>query len=222
MSDHRLDKFTERSRKVLTDAQGEAQRLKHNYVGTEHLLLALVKEEEGLAAKTLVSLEVNLQKIIDAVVFIIGRGDRTVYGEIGLTPRMKKVIELAVDESTRLGSHYIGTEHLLLGLVREGDGVAAGVLDGLGVTLERLRAEITRLTHKDIPLKTNLSLTEPEKELIRTLGDWWNKYCALPNKLSGESEEVGAMVNNLHRVIMARVAERSNPEEFHLANDSNR
>ena len=128
----RFDKFTERARKVLTLAQEEAQRFNHNYIGTEHLLLGLVREGEGVAAHVLENLGVELNKVRSAVEFIIGRGDRPVIGEIGLTPRAKKVIELAVDEARRLNHHYIGTEHLLLGLVREGEGIAAGVLESPG------------------------------------------------------------------------------------------
>jgi ATP-dependent Clp protease ATP-binding subunit ClpC len=137
----RFDKFTERARKVLSLAQEEAQRFNHNYIGTEHLLLGLVREGEGVAAKVLNNLGVELNKVRSAVEFIIGRGDRIVLGDIGLTPRAKKVIELAVDEARRLNHHYIGTEHLLLGLVREGEGIAAGVLESLGVNLEKVRTQ---------------------------------------------------------------------------------
>jgi len=141
MSNDRFDKFTERARKVLTLAQEEATRFNHNYIGTEHLLLGLVREGEGVAAKVLSNLGVELNRVRSAVEFIIGRGDRMIVGEIGLTPRAKKVIELAVDEARRLGHHYIGTEHLLLGLVREGEGIAAGVLESLGVNLEKVRTQ---------------------------------------------------------------------------------
>ncbi len=137
----RFDKFTERARKVLSLAQEEAQRFQHNYIGTEHLLLGLVREGEGVAAKVLSNLGVDLEKVRKAVEDIIGRGDRVVLGEIGLTPRAKKVIELAVDEARRLNHHYIGTEHLLLGLVREGEGIAAGVLESLGVNLKKVRTQ---------------------------------------------------------------------------------
>ncbi len=116
----RFDKFTDRARKVLTLAQDEAQRFNHNYIGTEHLLLGLVREGEGVAARVLENMNVELSKVRTAVEFIIGRGDRPVVGEVGLTPRAKRVIELAIDEARRLGHNYIGTEHLLLGLVREG------------------------------------------------------------------------------------------------------
>jgi ATP-dependent Clp protease ATP-binding subunit ClpC len=109
------------------------------------LLLGLVREGEGVAAKVLSNLGIELTKVRSAVEFIIGRGERTVQGEIGLTPRAKKVIELAVDEARRLGHHYIGTEHLLLGLIREGEGIAAGVLESLGVNLEKVRSEVIKV-----------------------------------------------------------------------------
>src|SRR5690349_3046809 len=147
----KFDKFTERARKVLTLAQEEAQRFNHNYIGTEHLLLGLVREGDGVAARVLSNMGVQLPKVRSAVEFIIGRGETMVMGEIGLTPRAKKVIELAVDEARRLNHHYIGTEHLLLGLVREGEGIAAGVLESLGVNLERVRSETIRVLSQNLP-----------------------------------------------------------------------
>src|SRR3954468_20852078 len=141
----KFDKFTERARKVLTLAQEEAQRFNHNYIGTEHLLLGLVREGDGVAARVLNNMGVQLPKVRSAVEFIIGRGDQAPTGDIGLTPRAKKVIELAVDEARRLNHHYIGTEHLLLGLVREGEGIAAGVLESLGVNLEKVRAQVMQV-----------------------------------------------------------------------------
>src|SRR6185295_1342113 len=126
---------------VLTLAQDEAQRFNHNYIGTEHLLLGLVREGEGVAARVLENMNVELPKVRTAVEFIIGRGDRPVVGEVGLTPRAK----LAIDEARRLGHNYIGTEHLLLGLVREGEGIAAGVLESLGVNLDKVRHEVIRV-----------------------------------------------------------------------------
>lgn len=145
MNRDRFDKFTERARKVLSLAQEEAQRFQHNYIGTEHLLLGLVREGEGVAAHVLVNLGVQLNTVRQRVEFIIGRGDRIILGNIGLTPRAKKVIELAVEEARRLNHHYIGTEHLLLGLVSEGEGIASGVLESLGVNLERVRQETLRV-----------------------------------------------------------------------------
>ena len=141
MDRNRYDKFTERARKVLSLAQEEAQRFQHNYIGTEHLLLGLVRDGEGVAAKVLSNLGVELKEVRGAVEFMIGRGDRIVLGEIGLTPRAKKVIEFAVDEAHRLNHHYIGTEHLLLGLVREDEGIASKVLQSLGVNLEKVRTQ---------------------------------------------------------------------------------
>ena len=147
----RFEKFTERARKVLTLSQEEAQRFNHNYIGTEHILLGLIKEGDGVAVKVLTGLGVELEKIRQAVESSIGRGESTVSGEIGLTPRAKRVIELAVDEARRLHHNYIGTEHLLLGLLREGEGVAAGVLEGFGITLEKVRAEVVRLLSQNMP-----------------------------------------------------------------------
>ena len=140
-----FERFTERARKVMTFAQQEAERFKHNYIGTEHILLGLVREREGIAARVLSNLGVDLAKVRNAVEFIIGRGEHQVVGEIGLTPRAKSVLQLAVDEGRRLGHHYIGTEHLLLGLIREGEGIAAGVLESMGVSLERVRTEVLRV-----------------------------------------------------------------------------
>ncbi|MBI2852841.1 MAG: ATP-dependent Clp protease ATP-binding subunit [Chloroflexi bacterium] len=146
----RFDKFSERARRVLTSAQEEAQRLNHSYIGTEHLLLGLIREEEGVGAKVLVNLGVTLSKVRSAVEYIIGRGEKTVTGEIGLTPRAKRVIELAIDEARHLGHNYIGTEHLLLGLLHEGEGVAASVLESFGVTLEQARTEVGRVLTQGI------------------------------------------------------------------------
>jgi ATP-dependent Clp protease ATP-binding subunit ClpC len=144
----RFEKFSERARRVLSLAQEEAQRFNHNYIGTEHILLGLVRETEGVAARVLSSLGVDLNKVRSAVEFIIGKGDKPTEGEIGLTPRAKKVIELAVDEARRMSHTYIGTEHLLIGLLREGEGVAAGVLDSLGINLDKVRGETQNLLRK--------------------------------------------------------------------------
>ena len=141
----RFEKFSEKARRVLSLAQEEAQRFNHNYIGTEHILIGLVRETDGVAAKVLAKLDVELPKVRSSVEFIIGRGERAPTGDIGLTPRAKKVIELAVDEARRLGHNYIGTEHLLIGLMREGEGVPAGVLESLGVTLDKVRSETGKL-----------------------------------------------------------------------------
>ncbi|MEE8413964.1 MAG: ATP-dependent Clp protease ATP-binding subunit [Dehalococcoidales bacterium] len=137
----RFEKFSERARRVLTSAQEEAHNLNHSYIGTEHILLGLIREEDGMAGKILTNLGISLGKVRSAVEFIIGRGEKSSVGEIGLTPRAKRVIELAIDEARHLGHNYIGTEHLLLGLLHEGEGVAAGVLDSFGINLEQARTE---------------------------------------------------------------------------------
>jgi len=147
----RFEKFSERARRVLTLAQEEAQNLNHSYIGTEHILLGLVREEEGVAAKVLVSLGAGLSKVRASVEFVIGRGEKPSPAETGLTPRARRVIELAIDEARYLGHNYIGTEHLLLGLLREGEGIAAGVLDSFGITLERARTETERALSSGTP-----------------------------------------------------------------------
>ena len=160
----RFEKFSERARRVLSLAQEEAQRFNHNYIGTEHILLGLVRETEGVAARVLSGLGVDLSKVRSAVEFIIGRGEKPAQGEIGLTPRAKKVVELAVDEARRMNHTYIGTEHLLIGLLREGEGVAAGVLESLGVTLEKVRTE----THRILSNSSTGSGTQSSRTGTRT------------------------------------------------------
>jgi ATP-dependent Clp protease ATP-binding subunit ClpA len=171
----RFDKFTERARNVLTLAQDEAQRFNHNYIGTEHLLLGLVREGEGVASRVLENMNVELTKVRTAVEFIIGRGDRPPVGEVGLTPRAKRVIELAIDESSRLGHTWIGTEHLLLGVVREGEGIAAGVLESLGVNLDKVRHEVIRVLAESgvtsVPRSEDIDLSPPPRRYQR-FSDW--------------------------------------------------
>jgi hypothetical protein len=141
----RFDKFTDHARAVLTLAQDEAQRFRHPYIGTEHLLLGMLRVDDCLATRVLRNLGAEPSKVRTAVEFIIGRGDLPIVGEVGLTPRAKRAIELAIDEARRMDHHYIGTEHLLLGLVREGEGIAAGVLESLRVNLDTVRHEVIRL-----------------------------------------------------------------------------
>src|ERR1700694_6337592 len=166
----RFDKFSERARRAHRLAQEEMQRRNHNYTGTEHLLLGLVREGDGVAAKVLGNMGVELNKVRSAVEFIIGRGDRMVMGEIGLTPRAKKVIELAVDEARRLNHHYIGTEHLLLGLVREGEGIAAGVLESLGVNLEKVRGQTIMVLSQSAAYSQQESRHSSKTPVIDQLG----------------------------------------------------
>jgi ATP-dependent Clp protease ATP-binding subunit ClpA len=138
-----FDRFTERAKRVLALAQDEAIRFNHNYIGTEHLLLGLIRERDGVAARVLGTLGADLAKARTAVGFIIGRGDATTTpSEITLSPRTKKVIELAIDEARQLGHSHVGTEHLLLGLAREGEGIASGILESLGITLAKVRQQV--------------------------------------------------------------------------------
>jgi ATP-dependent Clp protease ATP-binding subunit ClpC len=137
-----FERFTGRARRALGLAQDEAHRLGHNYIGTEHILIGLAREGNGVAAQVLGTLGADSDQIRVAVEAVIGRGDRAVQGESGLTPRAKRVLEFAVDEARRLGHHYVGTEHLLLGLMREREGIAAGVLERLGLNPDRVRSEI--------------------------------------------------------------------------------
>jgi ATP-dependent Clp protease ATP-binding subunit ClpC len=160
----RFEKFSERARRVLTSAQEEAQNLNHNYIGTEHILLGLIREEEGVAAKVLMNQGISLSKVRSAVEFIIGRGEKAPVGEIGLTPRAKRVIELAIDEARHLSHNYIGTEHILLGLLHEGEGVAAGVLDSFGLTIETARTEVTNVLSQGTAGRTK----QPSKSATKT------------------------------------------------------
>jgi ATP-dependent Clp protease ATP-binding subunit ClpC len=137
-------RFTERAQKVLALAQEEAVRLGHNNIGTEHILLGLIRESEGIAAKALIALNLGLEKIQDEVESLIGRGQEQPTN-IAYTPRAKKVIELSMDEARKLGHTYVGTEHILLGLIREGEGVAARVLNNLGVSLNKARQQVLQL-----------------------------------------------------------------------------
>jgi ATP-dependent Clp protease ATP-binding subunit ClpC len=153
-----FERFSDRARKVLTIAQGEAQRLGHSYIDTEHILLGLAGVDSGVAAKVLTNLGVPLTKVRSSVEFLVGKGEKqTTTGEVGLAPRAKKVIELAVDEARHLNSSYIGTEHLLLGLLREGEGVACGVLDSFGITSERVHNEASRVVKQDASRSRALS-----------------------------------------------------------------
>src|SRR5205823_3681975 len=138
-----FDRFNDRAKRVLALAQDEAIRFNHNYIGVEHLLLGLMREGEGAAARALDALGVDLAKIRTAVEFQIGRGESTTSpSEITLSPRTKKVIELAIDEARKLGHSYVGTEHLLLGVAREGGTIGAKVLESLGLTLEKVRHQV--------------------------------------------------------------------------------
>src|SRR5687768_1936583 len=140
-----FERFTDRARRVVVLAQEEARMLNHNYIGTEHILLGLIHEGEGVAAKALESLNISLEAVRQQVEEIIGQGQAAPTGHIPFTPRAKKVLELSLREALQLGHNYIGTEHILLGLIREGEGVAAQVLQKLGADLNRVRSTVIQL-----------------------------------------------------------------------------
>jgi len=148
-----FERFTERAKKVLTLAQNEAERSGHSYIGTEHLLLGLLRENEGLAGKVLANLGVQIGNVRDAIESVLGRNERILIQQIVPTSRVKMVIELSFEQARLMGHNYVGTEHILLGLIVEGDGIAAHVLKDLGVTEAAVRGEIDRL----------LVATEPEE-----------------------------------------------------------
>ncbi|MGI8673675.1 MAG: Clp protease N-terminal domain-containing protein, partial [Thermoleophilaceae bacterium] len=140
-----FERFTERARQVVVLAQEEARILKHNYIGTEHILLGLLREEEGLAARVLESLDITVERVRAQVVRIVGSGEEVTSGQIPFTPRAKKVLALALREALSLGHNYIGTEHILLGLVRENEGVAARILLDFDADSEKIRNEVIRM-----------------------------------------------------------------------------
>jgi ATP-dependent Clp protease ATP-binding subunit ClpC len=186
--------FTERARRSIVLAQEEAQRLGNNYIGTEHLLLGIISEGESVAAKVLENLGVNLQKVRGEVEAIVGKGSQTTQQEMVFTPRAKRVIELAFEEARALAHNYIGTEHLLLGLVREGEGVAARVLSNLGVDPAKIRSEITKL----LGVETSVA---PQKERTKTptLDSYGRDLTELAN--NNKLDPVIGRANEIERVI---------------------
>jgi ATP-dependent Clp protease ATP-binding subunit ClpA len=144
-----FERFTDRARRVVVLAQEEARMLNHDYIGTEHILLGLIHEGEGVAARALESLGISVEAVRQRVEEIIGQGQQLPSGHIPFTPRAKRVLELALREALQLGHHHIGPEHILLGLIREGDGVAAQVLVRLGADLYQVRQQVIELLHGD-------------------------------------------------------------------------
>src|SRR5260221_2244971 len=158
-----FERFTERAKKVLTLAQEEAERSHHSYIGTEHLLLGLLREGEGLAAKVLNNLGVEIGKVRQTIESVLGRNERIIIQQIIPTSRVKKVIEISFEEARRMGHNYVGTDHLLLGLLIEGEGIAAHVLEDLGANLEKVRAEIERLLHDSATEEAEPAPKRPSK-----------------------------------------------------------
>lgn len=196
-----LGRFSKRARRSLAYAQEEAQRLNHSYIGTEHLLLGLVRQENSVAARVLRSLGVEAEKVRRAVEEIIGRGERKVVGRIGLSPRTKRIIELAVAQAGSMGNNYIGTEHLLLGLVEDGEGVALDVLNSLGVTMEKVRTQTDHLVAKGRTTEQESPKKGSQTPLIDQLGIDLTVQAA-ENKLDpvvGRENEIQRVVQVLSR-----------------------
>jgi ATP-dependent Clp protease ATP-binding subunit ClpC len=190
-----FERFTDRARRVVVLAQDDARMLNHNYVGTEHILLGLIHEGEGVAAQALGSLGIGLEAVRQQVEEIIGQGQQAPSGEIPFTPRAKKVLELSLREAKQLGHNYIGTEHILLGLIREGEGVAAQVLVRLGADLNRVRQQVIQLLHgyqgKE-PAAAGMGLPgragRAERMLLSQLLD---RVAAMESRLSAIEQRVG-------------------------------
>ncbi len=197
-----FERFSDGARRALTRAQGEARRLGHSYIDTEHILLGLVGEEVGTAAKVLNDLGISVNKVQAAVEFVIGKGEkRAVSGELDLAPRAKRVIEFAVDEARRLNSSYIGSEHILLGLLREKEGVACNVLESFGITLERTRDEINRIVKQGAARSRATGRTATRTPTLDQLGTDLSAL-ARADKLDpviGRSKEIERVIQILSR-----------------------
>jgi ATP-dependent Clp protease ATP-binding subunit ClpC len=191
-----LDRFTKRARRVLTVAGDEARKLNHRFIGTEHMLLGLVAEEGGVAMRVLQELNISADQIRNAVERTVGRGTRPTFTQPTLTPRTKRVIELAVDEARRRGHHYIGTEHLLLGLVREGEGVAVDVLRRLGAPPEAIQDQVDRIL-KETPVHAGKSSRQASN--TPTVDQLGTDLTALAE--SGKLDPVVGRRNEIERVI---------------------
>ena len=200
-------KFTQRAQKVIQMAQEEARKMNYPYVATEHLLLGIINEGESVAAKVLENLGVDSQKVREKILELVGPGEGPMPSEITFTPRAKRVLELSVDEASRFGHNYVGTEHLLLGLIREGEGIAAKVLVSLGADLERVRAEITQvLSGGPLPGTTSQGSGQAKKKVAKTptLDEHGRDLTALAreNKLDpvvGREKEIERVIQVLSR-----------------------
>jgi hypothetical protein len=188
-----FERFTDRARRVVVMAQEEARLLNHNYIGTEHILLGIVSLGEGTGAKALQSLGIRLEAVRQQVEEIVGVGKRSQSGHIPFTPRAKKALEMSLRESLQLGQDYIGTEHILLGLLREGDGVAAQVLVRMGADLNRVRDQVIQLlaehegqeprTVRARPVSPSAAAFARQQEILRTLADITARLSAVEEHL---------------------------------------
>jgi ATP-dependent Clp protease ATP-binding subunit ClpC len=191
-----FEKFNDRAVRVVVLAQHEARMLGHNYIGTEHILLGLIHEGEGVAAKALDSLGISLEAVRAQVVEIIGRGHQASSGAIPFTPRAKKVLELSYREALQLGHDYIGTEHILLGLIREGEGVATQVLVKLGADLNRVRLEVFQLLTGFQGKETVRGQAEPRADTAGTIVERLDR---IEHTLTKMAETLDAILRRLDR-----------------------
>jgi ATP-dependent Clp protease ATP-binding subunit ClpC len=200
-----FERFTERARQAIVLAQVEARGLKHNYIGTEHLLLGLLREEEGLAARALSSFDLTVWEVRAEVARIVGQGDEVEGGQIPFTPRTKKVLELSLREALELGHDYIGTEHLLLGLLQEGEGVAVRILVSLGATPAAIRDELLRtLSGARVEMRARPRLNW--EYAVRTLEGATESWPEQLTAWRGEGWELRAIVeeDDAHRALLER------------------
>jgi len=207
-----FERFTDRARRVVVLAQEEARLLNHNYIGTEHILLGLIHEGEGVAATSLESLGISLEAVRAQVEEIIGQGQSAPTGHIPFTPRAKKVLELSLREALQLGHNYIGTEHILLGLIREGEGVAAQVLVKLGADLSRVRQQVIQVQSgyggEDVGARMRLvRMTVPDdlREAEEQLAQVRQKKEAA---IQAQDFEQAATLRDAEKQLLARLAER--------------
>jgi ATP-dependent Clp protease ATP-binding subunit ClpA len=208
-----FERFTDRARRSLFLSQEEARRLNHNYVGTEHLLLGLVSEGQGVAAKALESLGISLEAVRAQVEESIGQGQRAPTGHIPFNPRAKKVLELSLREATQLGHNYIGTEHLLLGLLREGEGVAAQVLVKLGADLSRVRQQVIQLLGgyaggKEAGARTRLVRMTVPKDLREAEEQLAQMRRQKEQAIQAQDFEKAAALRDQERQLLTRLAKR--------------
>ena len=201
-----FERFTERSKKVLTLAQEEAERGHHSYIGTEHLLLGLMRETDGLAAQVLESLGLNIETVRVRIQAVLGRNERIIIQQIIPTSRVKKVIEISFEEARRMGHNYVGTEHLLIGLLLEGEGIAAHVLMDLGATLDKVRSQVARFLATSGPeaaagAPTPAPAPKPYDDAVT----------AILNAAGDAAEKEHATVFRLDHLLSAIVGRRSAP-----------
>jgi ATP-dependent Clp protease ATP-binding subunit ClpC len=200
-----FQRFTDRARNVVVNAQDEARRLDHDFIGTEHILLGLIREGDGVAARALEAVDISLDAARQEVEKIIGHGQRAPSGHIPFTPRAKKVLELATREAWHLGHLYIGTEHILLGLIREGDGVACQVLTRLGADEKRVRHQVVQLLADHVPGSADLAPPP---------ADWApDADIATPDADSALHEELGRLHHEVARLRGLLLRHGIQPEE---------